>query len=93
MAADQGNPAERPVTNEYGDYPIEDEKSEKRSFIQETLNFWQPRTSRKLTEEDARQIIESTSGFLRILSEWRRAEIAKREGGESPEQDVEEPMP
>ncbi len=42
----------------------------KRQFIDRTLEVWQPRTSRALTREDARQIAENVTGFFRILLEW-----------------------
>jgi hypothetical protein len=43
-------------------------------FIDETLAYWQPRSRRALTREDARQIIENVSGFFSILLEWDAAE-------------------
>lgn len=36
-------------------------------FIQDTLAFWQPKSSRKLTEEDAREIAHNSAAFMRIL--------------------------
>lgn len=52
--------------------------------IQDTLAFWQPRTTRKLTEEDARQINENVIGFFRVLREWDRADrIAEGSDGSS----------
>ena len=39
-------------------------------FLDKTIAFWQPKTSRKLSQEDARQIIENAAGFIRILTEW-----------------------
>ena len=47
---------------------------EKRELIQQTLDFWQPRTPQTLTPEDARQIVENLTGFFRILLEWEHAE-------------------
>ena len=47
---------------------------EKRELIQQTLDFWQPRTPQTLTREDARQIVENLTGFFRILLEWEHAE-------------------
>jgi hypothetical protein len=41
-------------------------------FLDETLAFWQPRTTRKLTREDAREINENLTGFFRVLMEWSR---------------------
>ncbi len=46
----------------------------KRQFIDRTLEVWQPRTSRALTREDARQIAENATSFFRILLEWAAAE-------------------
>ncbi len=34
------------------------------------LAFWQPRASRKLTSEDARQMTERVVDFFTILAEW-----------------------
>jgi hypothetical protein len=42
-------------------------------LLDQTLEVWQPRTSRKLTREDARQIVENVNGFFRILLEWEMA--------------------
>jgi hypothetical protein len=39
-------------------------------FMNETLNFWKDRTDRPLTNEDARQMIESISGVFTLLAEW-----------------------
>ncbi len=55
-------------------------RESQRELIDHTLQVWQPRTSRKLAPEDARQIVENMSGFLKILLEWQAAEEA-REGG------------
>jgi len=43
-------------------------------FIDETLAIWQRRTTRQLTREDGREIIENMTAFFRILGEWDRAE-------------------
>lgn len=46
----------------------------KETFIDETLEFWQSRTTRKLNREDAREIIENISGFFKTLIEWEAKE-------------------
>ena len=46
--------------------------------IAQTLAFWQPRTKRRLTSEDAREINQNLTGFFNILLEWDRADRAKR---------------
>ena len=40
------------------------------AFLDKTIAFWQPRTARTLTREDARQMIENATGFFRVLAEW-----------------------
>ena len=42
-------------------------------LIEQTHKVWQPRVGRNLTDEDARQIAESVTGFFAILAEWSRA--------------------
>ena len=44
-------------------------------LIKYTLEIWQPRSSRQLTEEDARQIIMNTVSFFRTLQDWKLDEI------------------
>jgi len=44
------------------------------SFLDETIKFWQPRSERTLTREDAREMIENMTGFFNILDEWYEAE-------------------
>ncbi len=40
------------------------------AFVDETLDFWQPRLSNELTREDARRLGENLLGFFRILIDW-----------------------
>ena len=44
--------------------------AKKDKFLQDTLQFWQKRTSRTLTEEDAREISENLYSFVQILLDW-----------------------
>lgn len=46
-----------------------------RRQIARTRDIWQPRMGRDLTDEDARQILHSVTGFFGVLAEWRRAEL------------------
>ena len=39
--------------------------------IARTLEIWNRRSSRPLTEEDAREIAENMTGFFRVLLEWK----------------------
>jgi hypothetical protein len=40
------------------------------SQLEETLQFWRQRTSRTLTHEDARQMVENVTGFFTTLQRW-----------------------
>jgi hypothetical protein len=44
-------------------------------LLDRTLDIWQPRAKRLLTDEDARQIVANFTGFFQILSEWNAAEL------------------
>ncbi len=46
---------------------------ERLPLLEETIRFWQPRTSRPLTPEDARQMVENVTGFFTILQGWSAA--------------------
>jgi hypothetical protein len=43
-------------------------------FVEQTLEIWQPRTSKALNTEDVRQITENVAGFFQILLDWKAAE-------------------
>jgi len=42
------------------------------SFLKRTVDMWQPYSEKKLSEEDAREIIRNLAGFLDLLAEWDR---------------------
>lgn len=44
------------------------------SIIDQTIEFWQSRTSEQLTRESARQIVANVSGFFQVLAEWDAAQ-------------------
>jgi len=46
---------------------------ERLPLLEETIRFWQPRTSRSLTREDARQMVENVTGFFTTLQNWSAA--------------------
>lgn len=48
-------------------------------LIDRILKILQPRSKRKLTQEDARESIENLKGFFLILKEWYDAEKNKNE--------------
>jgi phosphoribosylanthranilate isomerase len=39
-------------------------------FILRTQQVWQPRSPRKLTREDAKQIVSNAVSFFAVLAEW-----------------------
>ena len=55
-------------------------------MIEEAIRHWEPRYGRKLTREDACEIIRNMTAYLRILMEWDRRERAKAaEAGGQPD--------
>jgi hypothetical protein len=46
---------------------------ERLPLLEETIRFWQPRVSRQLTDEDARQMVENVTGFFTTLQGWSAA--------------------
>jgi hypothetical protein len=47
-------------------------------LLEATRRVWQPYTTRPLTREDAREIVENIVGFFDLLHEWNREERRKR---------------
>ena len=43
-----------------------------KELIDKTIDVWQPHSEKKLTEEDAREIIENLTGFFDTLARWDR---------------------
>ena len=56
-------------------------KSEDNS-IDRTLEVWQPRNAQRLSDEDARAILENVKGFFTLLLEWETNEQQKKAGGQ-----------
>ena len=50
---------------------VEDRQDE---LIARTIAAWQARSSRQISNEDARQIVENAVGFFRTLLEWDEAQ-------------------
>jgi len=55
------------------------ERAAENQLLDQTLRVWQPRAARALTREDARQIVANLTGFFRVLSEWKAAELREEE--------------
>lgn len=51
-----------------------------RERLARTIEVWSPRSSRPLTEEDARKICENVLGFFRVLIEWKAKQAASTSG-------------
>lgn len=49
-------------------------------FLEDTLRVWQPRTARKLSQEDAREITRNVVGFFRTLKDFASRERKQPEG-------------
>ena len=50
------------------------------NLIERTLEVWQPRNGQRLSDEDARAILENVTGFFTLLSEWETNEQQNRSG-------------
>lgn len=66
----------RRVPDEPGSRPAGEPLRHSRRFsdelVEEACHVFQKRTTRKLTHEDGRQILENLMGFFSILHEWDR---------------------
>ena len=51
-------------------FPVESTSRRHVPFIEHTRAFWQVRTQRAVTSEDARRIASRATGFFRLLHEW-----------------------
>jgi hypothetical protein len=55
------------------------------NIVERTLRVFQPRTTRGLTEEDAREIDRNLVGFFSVLLEWEAAaRTPKQQFAQSP---------
>ena len=52
------------------------------NLIDRTLEVWQPRNGQRLSDEDARAILENVKGFFTLLLEWETNEQQKKGGGQ-----------
>jgi hypothetical protein len=49
---------------------IEKESHDQMSVVEQTLLFWQRRTSKNFSAEEAREMVESVAGFFSQLAAW-----------------------
>ena len=57
-------------------------KKSEDNLIDRTLELWQPRNAQRLSDEDARAILENVKGFFTLLLEWETNEQQKKAGGQ-----------
>ena len=58
----------------------------KDQLLKKTIEIFQPFCDKKLTMEDAREIVENLSGFARVLIDWEEKE--RKQGSIKLEDDV-----
>jgi hypothetical protein len=54
----------------------------------DVLAFWQPRSSRRLRDCDARQISDNMTGFFRVLLDWEESERKETTAGKIVDSDA-----
>ena len=52
------------------------------NLIDRTIEVWQPRSANRLSDEDARAILENVTGFFTLLLEWETNEQQEKGGGQ-----------
>ena len=52
------------------------------NLIDRTLEVWQPRNAHRLSDENARAILENVTGFFTLLLEWEANEQQKKGGSQ-----------
>jgi hypothetical protein len=57
-------------------------KKSEDNLIDRTLEVWQPRNAQRLSDEDARAILENVTGFFTLLLEWETSEQQEKGGGQ-----------
>jgi hypothetical protein len=57
-----------------------------KQLIDQTLEFWQARSPKTLTREDAREMIENVAGFFQLLQEWQLADQLSATDKDTPQE-------
>lgn len=50
---------------------------ERKNFVSETARFWSERTGKRVSPDDAREMIQSVSRFFGILKRWKQQKNEK----------------
>ena len=64
-------PSRNPVDESRSASPLCGGETPADERIARTIELWSRRSTRPLTEEDAREIAENMTGFFRVLLEWK----------------------
>lgn len=64
-------PSRNSVDESRSGSPLGDGETPAEERIARTLEVWSRRSTRPLTEEDAREIAENMTGFFGVLLEWK----------------------
>jgi hypothetical protein len=64
-------PSRKPVDKSGSGTPSGGGENLANERIARTLEIWSRRSTRSLTEEDAREISDNMTGFFRVLLEWK----------------------
>jgi len=64
-------PSRNPVDESHSESPSGGGEASADERSARTLEVWSRRSTRPLTEEDAREIAENMTGFFRVLLEWK----------------------
>jgi hypothetical protein len=57
-------------------------KKSEDNLIDRTLEVWQSRNAHRLSDDDARAMLENVKGFFTLLLEWETNEQQKKGGGQ-----------
>ncbi len=64
-----------------GDPPVRHSRRFSNELVEDARQVFQEETGRKLTAEDARQMLENLTGFFTVLHEWDRAQAKRKAAG------------
>lgn len=70
-------PSKNPVDEFRSGSPLGGGETPADERIARTLELWSRRSTRPLTEEDAREIVGNMTGFFRVLLEWKAKKRAR----------------
>ncbi len=63
---------------------------DREELITSTAEFWQSRSPRRFSREDARQAIENVTGFFQVLAKWSATRGEPQAAKDSNEEETED---